>query len=321
MRISYQEFLSRTQKGTTSPIYLFSGEDEFRKEGAVKELKKSIFKSGIDELNLNLFYGEESTGSDIIKAASHPTLTGDKRLVIIKNADKLRVSAKAIIKNYSHSPFPSTCLVLLMGKNDYKFGVEVVFTLPSERESIAWIMERAKEKGWSISRQAALELKEKVGINTQILNNEIEKLTLYCWDKKNITPEDIRTLIGDSKKVIIFGITNAIKKSEAKKALTILKKLSWGEKKSLTNIIAWQMRQLASAKHGEKNIVAGREVSAPSFFQQELVSWAQELGWDRLKSFFRSTLQAEFDFKSGRFPPELVLELLIIRLCRSLRDS
>lgn len=66
MKISCQEFLSRTQKGLVSPIYLFSGKDEFLKENAVKKLKKIILKPGAGELNFNLFYGEESTGADII---------------------------------------------------------------------------------------------------------------------------------------------------------------------------------------------------------------------------------------------------------------
>ncbi len=284
MKISYQEFLSRTQKGMAPPIYIFSGEDEFYKERAVKKLKKLILKQGVDELSFNLFYGEESTGTDIIKAASTPTLTGDRRLVIVRNADKLGVSAKAVIENYSRSPFPPTCLVLLVRKNDYRFGIEVVFALPSEGESITWITKQAREKGWSISSQAALELKEKVGMDTRTLNNEIEKLVLYCRDKKNITPEDIRVLVGDSKEVITSGIISAINKNEAKKALAILKKLSVDEKKTLINAIAWQMRR-------------------------------QGLGWDRFKKGFRSILQAELDFKSERFSPELVLELLVIRLC------
>lgn len=324
MKISYKEFLSRTQKGLTPPIYVFSGKDEFCKERAVKKLKKITLKQGAGELNLNLFYGEESTGSDIIRAASTPTLTGDKQLIIVKSADKLKASAKTIIKNYSRSPFASTCLILFVTKNDYRLGDEVVFAPPSEREAITWITKRARERGWSISPQAAFELKEKVGTDTNALESEIEKLALYCWDKKNITPEDIRVLVGDSKEVVIFNITNAINKGNAKKALAVLKKTSGGEKNvlSIINAIAWQMRQLAIAKtkinHGEEGAAVCREIRVPFFIQQEFISCVRALEWDKLKKNFRSILQAEFDFKSGRSLPESALELLIIRLCRDL---
>ena len=321
MKISPQEFLSRIQKGITPPIYIFSGKDEFLKENTVKKLKEFIVKPGTGELNFNLFYGEESTGADIIRAASTLTLTGDKQLIIVKNADKLRASAKTIIKSYSHSPNPSACLVLLVTKNDYKIGDEVVFAPPSERESVAWIRRQVREKGWSISSQAAFELKEKTGVDTRALNNEIEKLTLYCGDKKNITPEDIRLLVGDSKEVIVFGITNAINKREAEKALTILKKLPGGEKKTpgVIGAIAWQMRRLASAKtkikYGEEGAAVCREMRIPFLFQGEFISCVKALGWNKIKKDFRSILQAELDFKSGRFSPELLLELLIMELC------
>jgi DNA polymerase-3 subunit delta len=326
MKIGYQEFLSRTQKGLISPVYVFSGKDVPLKEGAVGKLKKIILKPGTSELNFSLFYGEESTGSDIARAASAPTLTGDNRLIVVKNADKLKAPEKTIIKNYTHSPLASTCLVLLVTKNDYKFGDEVVFAAPSEREAITWITRQVRERGCSISTQAASELKEKVGVDTQVLQNEIEKLALYCWDKKNIITEDIRALVSDSKEADIFGIANAINKGNVKKALAILKKLSGGERKApgVINTIAWQMRQLAIAKtkieHGEEVAAVCREMRIPFFIQQDFISCVEALEWNRFKKNFRSILQAEFDFKSGGFLPVELLELLIMGLSQNNPD-
>ena len=315
MRINYQKFLSRTQKGLISPIYIFSGKDEFYKEKVVEKLKKSI--SRLDELNFTVFYGEDSTATDIIRVASTPPLTGDRQLIVVKNADKLR--DKTPIENYSHSPSSHTCLVLLVIKNNYRFGDEVTFTPPSERECTGWITEQIKKRGWNISPQAAFELKERVGIDTMVLNGEIEKLITYCGSKKNIDLEDVRFLVGSSKETTVFNLTSAINKKDVKKALTILKKLPDSEKRIFINTIAWHMRRLVEAKikieHGDEVSAVCEEMRISPFFQYEFISSVRGLGWDKFKEIFPSILQVEFDFKSGRFSFELALELLVINLC------
>ncbi len=67
--MNYQKFLLNLEGGRVSPLYLFSGREEFLKEEVIKKLRDSLLAPGTVDLNYHLFYGKEDSVARIVEAA------------------------------------------------------------------------------------------------------------------------------------------------------------------------------------------------------------------------------------------------------------
>ena len=328
--MNYQEFLGKLGKGKVEPIYLFSGEEDFLKEEVLKKLKAHLLKTETADLNYQLFYGREAKGGEITETASTLPFISEKRLVVVKEADRLPASDKDEIIRYAQAPSPFTCLVLMSSKFDrrerfysnlMKSGKEVSFKPVYEKDLINWIIFRGKERGKQIAPRAAFELKERVGKSLRELESELSKLLIYAGDKKEIGAEEVRALVGESKEVKTYNLTEAIGEKKTGKALKILRKLLEDGKKApeIIGLITWQMRRMARVKaridKGEAQNEALESLDVPAFLWRRFISQIKNFSLQKLRENFYHLLQADLQSKSGRLNPRLVLELLVIKLC------
>ncbi len=328
--MNYQRFLLNLEGGSISPLYLFSGQEEFLKEEAVKRLRDSLLAPGAVDFNYHLFYGKEDSGARIVDAALTLPFMSGKRLVVVKEGEKLGVSDKKEMLKYAQSPSPSTCLILFIDKIDRRdnfysllmeSGKEVSFNPVRENDIIGWIENRARKEGKMIAPRAAFELKERIGGNLRELTNHLTKLFLYIGDKEEVGVEEVRVLVGEGRETNSFTLTEAISEREKGKALKILGKiLSEGRKApEIIGLIAWQMRRIAEAKSRIAREETAAEVCKSlgifPFFQKKFISQVKKFSPPQLRENFYSLLKADRQFKSGRLTPDLILELLVIKLC------
>ncbi|MCD5397727.1 DNA polymerase III subunit delta [candidate division NPL-UPA2 bacterium] len=328
--MNYQQFLLNLEGGSISPLYLFSGPEEFLKEEVIRKLRDSLLEPGAIDLNYHLFYGKEDSGARIVETASTLPFMSEKRLVVVKEGEKLRTSDKKEISKYAQSPSPSTCLVLLLDKIDRrenfyllltKSAEEISFKPVRENDLIGWIGNRVKEEGKKIAPQAAFELKERVGGNLRELTNHLTKLFLYAGDKKDIGIEEVRALVGEGRETNSFALTEAISEKKKDKALKILGKiLSEGRKApEIIGLIAWQMRRIAETKsritRGETPMEACQALGIFPYFRKKFISQVKKFSSPELRESFYSLLEADRQFKSGKLSPSLILEFLVIKLC------
>jgi DNA polymerase-3 subunit delta len=64
--------------------------------------------------------------------------------------------------------------------------------------------------GKEISEEALAALVANIGPNNRLLNNEVEKLALYCGDRANITLVDIETIVTRNKQAKAFALADAL---------------------------------------------------------------------------------------------------------------
>ncbi len=300
------------------------------KEGVLKKLRDSLMTPAAVDLNYHLFYGREDRGSRIVEAASTIPFMSDKRLVVVKEGEKLGASDKKTLLDYAQSPSPSTCLVLLIAKIDrrenfyahlIKLAEEVSFKPIYEKDIIGWIMSRTREEGKKITPQAAFELKERTGRNLRELTGHLTKLFLYTGDKQDIGVEEVRTLIGEGKETSSFDLTEAISDRKKDKALKILGKIlaAGGNAPEIIGLLSWQMRRIAEAKsritRGEKPMEVCQSLGIFPFFRKKFISQVKRFSLPKLRENFYLLLEADRQFKSGKLTPNLILELLVIKLC------
>ena len=92
------------------PIYFLAGEESFLLEDCLKRIEKKI---NIDDLNREVFQATESSGRDILNSVETLPFLTDKRIVILKMANKLKNDDYKVIEQIIENHVDKTCFIIL----------------------------------------------------------------------------------------------------------------------------------------------------------------------------------------------------------------
>ena len=326
----YQEIIREIEAGRVSPVYLFSEEEEYLKEDALRRIKEALIKPEFLQFNYDLLSGKEISGTELLNKLLTLPIGQGKRLIVIRDAQKLNPSVKERIIEYLKSPSPTSCLILWAPKVDLrkKFyttiergGKSVVFHPLRDRELSLWIKDYLSRRKQKISADALDLLMERVGNNLGEMAGELEKLLIHIEKRREINLKDVESLVGAVKAYTIFALTDTIGKKRKKEALSILSRMM-DEGTSATEILYMIVRQfrlllrtrnLLEKKFSENKIIQALVVRP--FVVKNLVIQARNFSLEKLIESFQNLLQAEVEIKSSIKTPRMILELLILKLC------
>lgn len=237
MKLNTAQLKKNLKEGLIAPVYLFSGDDVFRKQETVKQIIAAL---KVDDFNLNQTDCQQTKdiGEVLILANTMPAFA-DKRVIVINNIDKLTKNPLTALLNYLENPLASTCLVLL--HNDYKKfkkdkalvsalsedSAEVLFDELKGASLHKWIKDCFAEKGLKVSENIVFMLEEIAGADLTALTMEIEKLALLLIKRedKTVTEEDLLSSVGYSKEENPFALNNAVLSLNKREALKIIDNL------------------------------------------------------------------------------------------------
>ncbi len=94
-----------------------------------------------------------------------------------------------------------------------------------EAESLA--LKALKSRGKTISDEALAELVESVGPNSRELANEVEKLSLYVGDRRDIEPGDVAAVVTRNKQARAFALGDALGDRDLPRLLRTLDEELW----------------------------------------------------------------------------------------------
>ena len=166
---------------------------------------------------------------------------------------------------------------------------------------------------------------QSVGTELAALENEIEKLALYAWDRtdKKITQEDVLACIGFSKEENPFELANAILSCNKTKALKLVTKLldDGEEPVAVLSKMTFPILKMARIKRlSEGGVPSGDIIRAAGLFPWEgrLVSSARS--FPNQKQFLTTLnrlIEADAAFKSGTgSDPQITLKGILLTLFR-----
>ncbi len=237
MKLTTAQLSKNLKDGIIAPVYLFSGDDVFRKQETVKKIIAAL---KVDDFNLNQTdcLQTKDIGETLILANTMPAFA-DKRVIVINNIDKLTKNPLTALLNYLEKPLSSTCLILL--HNDYKKfkkdkvlvsalsedSAEILFDELKGASLHKWIKDKFAEKGLKASENIVFMLEEITGADLTALTMEIEKLSLLLIKRedKTVTEDDLLSSVGYSKEENPFALNNAVLALNKKEALKIIDNL------------------------------------------------------------------------------------------------
>jgi DNA polymerase-3 subunit delta len=245
-------------------VYFLHGEEDFLIERAVNALRAAALDGGEAAFNSDVFYGSENSAEDIVSTANAFPVMAQKRVVVVREAEKLFSSTA--LGGYILSPAPETVLILTAEKQGttrrkapskksgsrdvqaalaeaVKKGVAGILEYKALRDAAAqkWIVEEFRAAGKSISTQACTIFHALKGNSAREISSEVEKIVSALGESDTVEADDVYYYLGASKQYNVFEFTNTMLARDTRAAIEIGMRLL--DTESLAGIIAMLIRQ------------------------------------------------------------------------------
>jgi len=330
----------------TYPIYFLYGPEDYLIEDEIQRLLNRTLSQKERGLNLHIFSGEEHRSQEILQTSQTLPMFSRYRFVLVREADQFDEESIEAFLKYIQNPSPTTCLVmcgqtLSLWKRHQreieKVGKVGEYPRLKGKGLALGIRKRMEERGKTITEEAADYLLEVLGDHLQDIVNGLEKIFLSVGEKRKIELSDVEGITSEVKVSTVFDLTDAIGQQNLEKAFRIL------EKALESKAIPFRKEEEVP-KRRDDPVPLLLSMMAKQYWNiwkvKEMNSSQQELGelakllrmqtWnvkkliDQEKNFSESSLregilkchQTDLAIKRGRGPKNLLMEKLVIDLCR-----
>ena len=326
-------------------VYFLYGPEDYLIEEEIQGILSRTLSQKERGFNFHHFNGEEHSAQEIVQTAQTLPMLSEYRFVLISEADHMDEEKVEGLMKYIRKPSPSTCLVLYSQtigpwkghrKEIEKEGKATEYRRLKGRALVSWMKNRMKEKGKTLSEEAAGYLVEVVGDHLYDLDGALEKVFLSVGEKQTVEVSDIEEITSEVKVSTVFDLTDAIGRQDLEKALGILEK-------AMESKAVFFRKEEEGSKFGDpipvllsmmaKQYWSMLVIKQMSSHQGEIEELAKALGtspWnirklmDQGKNFSEASLregilrchQADLAIKRSRGPKDLLMEKLVIDLCR-----
>ncbi|PIX23954.1 MAG: DNA polymerase III subunit delta [Deltaproteobacteria bacterium CG_4_8_14_3_um_filter_45_9] len=326
------------------PVYFLYGPEDYLIEEEIQKLLNQTLSQKERGFNFHLFNGEEHSSQEMIQTAQTLPMFSQYRFVLISEADHMDEEKVEALMEYIQKPSPSTCLVLYgqtIGPwRAYRKEIEKVGKVTEHprlrgKTLASWVRKRMQKKGKPLSEDAEEYLIEIVGDHLYDIDNALEKVFLSVGEKRRIELSDVEEITTDVKISTVFDLTDAIGHQNLEKALGILEKamesgaISFKKEQDpskmdpvplLLSMMAkqyWSMLVIKemSAHHREVGELV-KELGTSPWNIKKLVDQGKNFSEASLQEGIQKCHQTDLAIKRSRGPKDLLMEKLVIDLCR-----
>ena len=216
------------------PIYFFHGEEAYYIDIAVKALENDVLTEDEKAFNQTVVYGKDTNYNEILAFAKQYPMMGDKQLIIVKEAQDLKLNEEetSLLEKYVENPVESTILVFAHKHKKVDSRKKVFKTLdkakmlfhsePVKDYNLAkWIDDEARNLQIKLAPGISQLLADYLGNDLSRIANELNKMKLVLKDGEVLDGKLVETHIGISKEFNVFELQKALGKKDANTAFKI----------------------------------------------------------------------------------------------------
>lgn len=331
--------LKRSISSAEFPVYYLYGDEPFYIDLLQKEAE-TLLPPGQKDFNFDLFYGADSDPQKVLSVVRSFPMMAEKRVVIVR--DFLQMKGQGGLdpfKDYFQNPNPTTLLFIAetsfpdrrtsLGKSitaSKKYVKTAIFDRLPDHKLSGWVIEwTAGEFQKSIDARAAHMLAQLVGNQLRLLAAEIEKICLFTAEKKEITFEDVKKIVGHYREYTTFELKEAIFQRDVTKALLLGRQIlsqSQSDPGELIRTISfmnsifrdlWQITRLKSRGMSKDQVQKALDIHPRIFYHK----WreASSYRFDEIPFVFEALLDADQALKGhSTLDPASILLMLIRRI-------
>jgi DNA polymerase-3 subunit delta len=279
---------------------------------------------------MGAFDGTTADAEEILAAANTLPFMAERRLVVVRDADKLGREAAEAITEYCAAPAEHTALVLVarkLAKNtrlykavDRLDGV-FEYKAPKRNELPALVGEMFEERGKTVDREGAVAVVDAVGTDLRALESEVDKIAAHAGDGARLGADDVAQVVSATAPTSVFDYLDALGARDASEALKLLARLiADGERvPGLHQLSVRHVRSLLSVRTLLDRDAPQAEIAAtlgrPGWLVRRLAEQARRFHEDELVRALRSAAATEADMKTSRVDARLALEKWVAEVC------
>jgi DNA polymerase-3 subunit delta len=321
--------LERSLQQGLKPLYLLLGPERYLRGIAADSIANAALSDTmLREFNEISFTLLNDAAQSAVAAAEQLPMMSNRRVVKIRDFAKLREADEDVLIRYVKNPAPSTIMIFVADELDKRKGLSkalldsctvVDFSALKDPEAKTWSKSRLKELKTVADDQVVNEIVRLVGTDVQTLASELDKLASAAIDSKTITLDLVDDLIGRSRELSNFELTDQLLAKNRKRALeTLYRLLDDGvEPVMLIGLIAGNYHRLALGKYllsrgGPAEVF--RNVSLPPFKRDSYIATLQRSDSEKIAQGIKLIAAADLAIKTSQATPKLQLEILVCEL-------
>jgi DNA polymerase-3 subunit delta len=237
-----------------SSAYLLHGEDEFRKEDALRHLIDAAVDPATRDFNFDQRRGAELDGETLASLLAMPPMMAERRMIVIRDVTALRKDARAALETYLTSPAPDLLLVMTApaDSREDKTLARLADSVNCEPLTGAklpkWIATRVeKHLGTTITPAAVELLQDAVGTDLSRMAIELDKLAAFCAGRE-IDEAAVTAVVGVRRDETMGRLLDAVARRNGTEALALIPGVLQHPKNSaVTTVMALTTQMLALA--------------------------------------------------------------------------
>jgi DNA polymerase-3 subunit delta len=331
----FGRFRQSLVRGQIDPVYVFTGEESWFHEEGLRLLERAAIEPEARGIDREVVHGPEADLNEVVDRASTYPMGGGRRLVIVREADRLKSAGIEALKGYLARPNPRACLVFSdesfdQRKSLYKAllaGAACVACDPVRGDAAiaTFVAERLKGRGYGIAPELAEAIALGLaGAGLARLDAEIDKLVSSIGAPRPVAARDLEILadvprVGDAFQAAILALRG--ERGEAIRSLRGL--LEEGqEAPMMLGALAWSMRTALKTRAAIDRRVPPRDLEPLYGLRpgraEEFRALVERIPAARLRRALRLCATADREFKGGGAKdPANALERLIHGIARA----
>jgi len=270
---------------------------------------------------------EVSVSEVLDELRTAPFLT-DRRVVVVKGADKFVSENRGLLEKYFDNPCPTGILVLTvsswsaqtkLARKLPKVGKLLSVRQPGPRQLPGRLVKYSSDAhGKNLTPDAAELLIELTGDELPRLYSEIDKLALFADAEKAITASHIESLIGHNRLFNAFAVIDACLAGKPAAAVDRLRSMFAEDKSTAFSVVgafAFHFRRMFNAK------VMLEEGTRPAEIANRLRIWSNKDGFftqlrkmslSRIGTILQQLAATDYAIKTGRTKANVAIEQLVL---------
>jgi DNA polymerase-3 subunit delta len=331
MSILSREDLRKALKGApVDSLYLLFGAESYLRDLAARAISEAVLRDApLREFNESAF---SLTGMDVqqaIAVAEQLPMMTERRVVRVTDFGRLRESDEEALMRYVARPATSSVVIFVADELDKRRKLSktlldactsVEFAPLTDTELATWAKSRLRELKAEMDERSLHQLVALVGSDVRTLSNELGKLAAAALPSARITMEMIDALVGRSRVLSNFELTDHLIARNRRRALQTLQRLldDGAEPVMLIGLIAGNFHRLLLAKElmarGAAKEEVFRLVMMPFSKREEFLATARRTESSALSRSIERIAAADLAIKTSQATPRLQLELLVCEL-------
>ena len=315
-------------------LHLVHGSDDALVGQAVTELVRRLVGTAdrslmVADLTID---GDDVTVGHVVAEAQTPPFLTERRVVVVRDADRLDAEAVAVLQGYLAEPLATTDLVLVHGGKPSKKLLDTVkkaggvVAAPdvgsNRRERSSFVEEQVAAAELRLSAPAMVALVDQLGEDVNRLAGILDTLVATFGTGSRLEVDDVAPYLGEAGAIPPWDLTDAIDRGDRAAALGALSRMVHAGGRHPLVVMAILhthygrlLRLDGSGAHDE--VSAGHVLGLKGFTARKAVERARAMGPDAIHSAIQLLAQADMDLRGQReLPEDAVLEVLVARLCR-----